>query len=295
MKKTVLLCALAVICAAGLRAQQPQVLDRELFFGDPEISGAQISPDGQYIAFLKPWNKTRNIWVKKATEPFEAARLLTADSKRPIPAFFWSRDSRYVLFVQDKAGDENFHVLWREPDGRRRLPARRPRAAIDLTKATGARVEIFRLPNSEPDAMLHWIERPRQGMARPVQSEHLDGRTHAAQKNTDRMTGWVFDRQRSAAPGGSHRPTWRYRDPAGGGRGIHANLSPAMCSSSARRRSFEKDNKRVYMSSNKGAREDLSELELFDRGNGEGRSGGTDPENRVDFEERDFLRCLPIN
>ena len=39
----------------------PPLLDRELFFGNPEIAGAQLSPDGQYVAFLKPWKDTRNI------------------------------------------------------------------------------------------------------------------------------------------------------------------------------------------------------------------------------------------
>jgi hypothetical protein len=34
----------------------PPLIDRELFFGDPEISGAQISPDGKYISFVKPFN-----------------------------------------------------------------------------------------------------------------------------------------------------------------------------------------------------------------------------------------------
>ena len=46
-------------------ACRPPVLDRELFFGNPEIAGAQLSPDGQYVAFLKPWKDTRNIYVKK--------------------------------------------------------------------------------------------------------------------------------------------------------------------------------------------------------------------------------------
>jgi len=36
----------------------PPILDRELFFGNPEIAAAQISPDGKYIAFLKPWKET---------------------------------------------------------------------------------------------------------------------------------------------------------------------------------------------------------------------------------------------
>src|SRR6267142_1912444 len=67
-------------------AQQglPPLIDRELLFGNPEIAGAQISPDGQYLAFLKPWKDTRNVWVKKADEPFSAARLLTTETKRPI-------------------------------------------------------------------------------------------------------------------------------------------------------------------------------------------------------------------
>jgi hypothetical protein len=43
----------------------PPLIDRELFFGNPEILSAQLSPDGRYIAFLKPWKDTRNIWVKK--------------------------------------------------------------------------------------------------------------------------------------------------------------------------------------------------------------------------------------
>jgi hypothetical protein len=65
----------------------PPLLDRELFFGNPEITGAQISPDGQYIAFIKPYKDTRNIWVKKTGEPFDAARLVTAETKRPIPGY----------------------------------------------------------------------------------------------------------------------------------------------------------------------------------------------------------------
>src|SRR5215510_10586400 len=96
--------------AAAVQAQAPPIIDRELFFGDPEIAGAQISPDGAFISFIKPLNGTRNVWVKKTGEPFANAKPVTADTKRPIRGYFWSRDARYILFVQDKAGDENFNV-----------------------------------------------------------------------------------------------------------------------------------------------------------------------------------------
>src|SRR5215813_1188039 len=101
---------LLIALAAPVWAQSPPVIDRELFFGDPEIAGAQISPDGAFIAFIKPFKGTRNVWVKKTGEPFANAKPLTADTKRPIPIYFWSRDGKYILFVQDKAGDENYNV-----------------------------------------------------------------------------------------------------------------------------------------------------------------------------------------
>ena len=79
---------LLVALAAPVWAQSPPLIDRELFFGDPEIAGAQISPDGAFIAFIKPFKGTRNIWVKKTADPFTNAKPITADTKRPIPAYF---------------------------------------------------------------------------------------------------------------------------------------------------------------------------------------------------------------
>src|SRR5256885_2689544 len=116
-----LLFAFAVLCICLLTAAspslavaqtsgQPPLIDRELFFGDPEISGAQISPDGKFIAFIKPFKGTRNIWVKTTEEPFDKAKPITADTARPIRIYFWSRDGKYILFAQDKGGDENFNV-----------------------------------------------------------------------------------------------------------------------------------------------------------------------------------------
>jgi len=97
-------------------AQLPPLIDRELFFGDPEISGSQISPDGRYITFLKPLNGVRNIWVKTRSEPFDSARPITADTARPVSSYFWSLDSKFVLYVQDKGGDENYRLYAVDPD-----------------------------------------------------------------------------------------------------------------------------------------------------------------------------------
>ena len=93
--KTILLAiclSLAIVSGSGF-AQQPALIDREIFFGNPEYAGAQISPDGKYISFIKPYKDTMNVWVKGIDEPFSAALPMTADTARPVRQYFWSRDA----------------------------------------------------------------------------------------------------------------------------------------------------------------------------------------------------------
>ena len=129
------------------------IIDREIFFGNPKISGGKVSPDGKYITFLKPYNGVRNIWIKKKEEAFETARPLTADQNRPIGGYFWSRDSKYVLFVQDKNGDENFRVYSVNPDHKRNTDTGVP-DAVDLTPYDDIRAMIYSLPKSNHSEIL---------------------------------------------------------------------------------------------------------------------------------------------
>lgn len=61
----------------SISAQQPALVDRELFFGNPEIAASQLSPDGKFISFIKPLNGVRNVFVKGINEPFTAAKAIT--------------------------------------------------------------------------------------------------------------------------------------------------------------------------------------------------------------------------
>ena len=76
-----------------MQAQKAPLIDREIFFGNPEISGGQLSPDGKWISFMKEYNGIMNIWVKSFDEPFDKARPLT-DSARPLYGYFWSEDGQ---------------------------------------------------------------------------------------------------------------------------------------------------------------------------------------------------------
>ncbi len=147
-------------------AQLPPVIDRELIFGNPEYAGAQISPDGKYISFIKPLNGTMNIWVKGFAEPFSAARPMTADTARPVRNYFWSRDAKYILFVQDKGGDENFNVYAVNPADKPAAGSDVP-AARNITDAKGVRAIIQAVPKSDPDAIYVGINDRASGQRAP--------------------------------------------------------------------------------------------------------------------------------
>jgi len=270
-----------LLAIAPAMAQQPPLIDRELFFGDPEIAGAQISPDGKYIAFLKPLDKTRNIWVKKTDESFDAAKPITNDKKRPISAYFWSRDGKYVLYAQDKLGDENYNVYAVNPADAPAAGAPVP-AARNLTDIKGVRAIPYEVPRGEPDIIYVGLNDRDKSWHDLYKVRISTSERTLLRKNTDRITGWIFDRQdrlRLATRSTDSGDTEILRVDDNGFTKIYSCDVLETCNPIQ----FHKDGKRFYLDTNKGAAENLSKLELMDVESGKEELVERDPENRVDF------------
>jgi dipeptidyl aminopeptidase/acylaminoacyl peptidase len=266
--------------AAAAEAGLPPLLDRELYFGNPEISGAQLSPDGQYVAFLKPWSDTRNLWVKKTGEPFDAARRVTAETKRPIPGFFWARDSRLLLYVKDNDGDENYNVWAVDPAGAKAEGKDVP-PSRNLTDAKGARAFIYDVPKKSPDTIFVGLNDRDAAWHDVYKVEISTGKRELVRKNTDRIAGWVFDlegRLRMALRTTDKGDTEVLEVLPDGFKLVYSCNVFETCGPER----FHKDGKRVYMQTNKGD-VDLTRLVLFDPATGKEELVESDPMNRVDF------------
>jgi dipeptidyl aminopeptidase/acylaminoacyl peptidase len=83
------------------------LIPRATLFGNPSKIGGRLSPDGRWLSWLAPRDGVLNLWLAPVDAP-ESARPMTAERARPIREYFWSGDSRMLLYVQDKDGDENF-------------------------------------------------------------------------------------------------------------------------------------------------------------------------------------------
>lgn len=275
-----------VALGAPVWAQSPPLIDRELFFGDPEISGAQISPDGGFIAFIKPFKGTRNVWVKRTADPFSSAKPVTADIKRPISNYFWSRDGKYILFVQDKAGDENFNVYAVNPAETPAAGQEVP-TARNLTEAKDIRAVIYAVPRSEPDAIFVGLNDRDAAWHDLYKVKISTGERTLLRKNNERITAFVFDLKdqlRLATRAAENGDTEVLRVDADKFTKIYSCNVFETCGPVR----YHKDGERVYFQTNKGSDVDLIRLELLNPTSGKEELVESDPLKRVDFGNASF-------
>src|SRR5271169_4166131 len=259
----------------------PPLIDRELIFGNPEIAAAQLSPDGKYLAFQKPWKDTRNVYVKGVNEPFSAARLLTTETKRPIAGFFWTRDGKYILYVKDNDGDENYNVYAVDPSASPAAGADAP-ASRDLTGLKGVRVELVDVPKNDPDVVYIGLNDRDKAWHDLYKLKISTGEKTLMRKNTERIEGWSFDLQgnlRLATRSAENGDTEILRVDSDKFTKIYSCNVFESCGVIR----FQKDGKRAYMETNKGADLDLSALESFDPETGKTEIVESDPQKKVDF------------
>ena len=106
----------AALAATAILTTQPSLaadtgdaplIARTKLFGNPVKANGRISPDGKWLSWTAPRDGVLNLWVAPVDNP-DAAKAMTNERERPIRQYFWSPDSKRVLFIQDKGGDENF-------------------------------------------------------------------------------------------------------------------------------------------------------------------------------------------
>ena len=157
----------------------------ENFFKNPEITQVRISPNGKYLAYLKPFQKRLNIYVKPV-DGKEPEQRLTNQTDRDIAAFFWKEDNT-LLFLRDCGGDENFHFF--------RISAKGENEK-DLTPYEDTKVNLISsLENISED---HIIIGTNQRDKRVFDAYRLNvktGETKMAAKNPGHFTGWLVDHQ----------------------------------------------------------------------------------------------------
>ncbi|SCY65224.1 S9 family peptidase [Flavobacterium caeni] len=286
MKKIILgsFVVLMTIGAQDMQAQKgkskgTQLIDREIFFGNPEISGGQLSPDGQWISFMKEYEGIMNIWVKRFDEPFDKAVPLT-NSKRPMMGYFWTYDGKYIVYAKDENGDENINVFAVDPMAKAAEAGGVP-ASRNLTPLKDVTAQINMVSKKNPDVMMVALNDRDKAWHDLYQLQISTGELTKVFENHDRITGYDFD--------WDEKLRVVYKTDEKGNTIMFSKegetLKPLydfIVTEQAYIAGWTPDNKQAYLVSNKGDL-NLSTLHLMDVATKNITKLESDPKNRVDF------------
>ena len=151
------------------------------FFRNPTKVGYSLSPNGEYLAFMQPWENRLNVFVEKIGSG-QAVRVTSAKA-RDISGYTWKGDKRLV-YIQDTGGDENFRLYAVGIDGSN------PR---DLTPFDKVRAQIIdRLERNENEILVGLNKRdPRIFDVYRINVNTGDMQMIA--ENPGNYTGWATD------------------------------------------------------------------------------------------------------
>ncbi|MDD4836101.1 MAG: S9 family peptidase [Dethiosulfovibrio sp.] len=163
--------------AEGKRAPE---LPLEDFFRLPTKTAYRLSPDGTHYAFLQPWEDRLNIHVAKIGEE---AKRITSSTERDIRAYAWVNDDSLV-YLQDKGGDENYHVYALKKDGS---------GILDLTPFEGVRAGILDDLEDDEDHILVEMNRRNPQIFDVYKVNIHNGNMEMVAENPGTVGGWMTD------------------------------------------------------------------------------------------------------
>lgn len=122
----------------------PPLIPRKVLFDHPDKTAPRVSPDGTQLSYLAALDGVLNVWVGPVRE-LSAMRPVTHDRGRGIHFYEWGYTNQHLFYIQDKDGDENWHVYCVD------LTTNETR---DLTPLAGVQARIERISYLHPNEIL---------------------------------------------------------------------------------------------------------------------------------------------
>ena len=159
----------------------PPIIPLRDFFRNPETTGYEVSPSGELIGFLKPVDHRLNVWVQPKSGG--EAKQITNVKDRDIRGFFWKGD-KYVLYLKDNGGDENYHVYVAQSDGS---------GSRDLTPFEGVRAEMIDDLEDDPTDLIIGLNQRNKEVFDAYRLNIETGNLNLIAENPGNISSWTTD------------------------------------------------------------------------------------------------------
>jgi len=225
-------------------AAEPELIPREVLFGNPVKAAPTISPDGKLLAYLAPLDNVLNVWVR--TVGAEDDRPVTKDDNRGIRIYFWAQDSKHIMYLQDVGGNENWRLYGvnLETD-----------EIKDFTPFDDVQVRITARSKHFPNELLIAMNKENPKVHDVYNLDLTSGELELAAKNPGNIIGWLTDRNFKvrgamvAEPDGGFDAMIRENEEADWKKLVAWNLEDSLNSGPV---SFSKDERYIYLKDSRG-------------------------------------------
>ena len=158
----------------------------EDFFRNPDKVAYKLSPQGDYLAYMAPYERRQNIFVQKIGE--KIAIRLTNETQRDIGGYFWANNNR-IVYTKDSGGDENFQLFAIDRDGKHPL---------DLTPFEGVKIELIDDLEDQEEAIIIGMNKNNPMLFEPYRLNINTGESKQLADNNDPgapITAWMTDHE----------------------------------------------------------------------------------------------------
>ena len=159
----------------------------EDYFTTPEAFSFKLSPNGKYIAYMKRRKSgERDLYLKETATQKET--LLKKQEEDLIRGFSWANNDR-ILYLQDKGGDENYHVYGVDVTGEN---------SKELTPFEGVRVNIIEGLKEDEDHVIVQMNKDNLQQEEPYRLNINTGevtKLYTVQAGDPPVAGYNFDRK----------------------------------------------------------------------------------------------------
>ena len=176
-----LLLSILLFNCTGKMVEKPPVYQVEDFFKNPEKTIFSLSPQGQYYAWLAPWEDMMNIHYKEVDSDEEIR--LTSETGRSIYYTYWINDNT-LLYMKDVGGDENFQLLMVNVESRQ----------VDtLFAEQGIRAEVLDVLYDRQDEIIITVNKRNPQVFDPYLVNIKTGKMKMLAENPGNIISWMTD------------------------------------------------------------------------------------------------------
>jgi len=166
----------------------------DVLLGNPTKSGPKLSPDGSRLSYIAPVDGVLNVFV--GTPGVDDFAAVTSDRDRGVRMYWWTYDSKQLIYLQDSGGNENWNIF---------VVDIASKETVNLTPMPEVQARIIAYEKRHPDVMLVALNNRDPKLHDVYRIDLATRELTPVMENPGDISRWIVDRDLNVRGGNATR------------------------------------------------------------------------------------------